>query len=144
MHTNTSKLCLKLLSNPMKCLYFFSRSNTRFPFDSNNPTGYLIAVLIEYVIVTYEYIMITCTLGLAIGAFWFIISVTKEIQHILHSINDKAQANEDQSNEMQILFAEYIDAHAALKQLSLLSLVNKSKSDTFLLQFRNYCFQSDI
>lgn len=99
---------------------FFSRSNTRFPFDSNNPTGYLIAVLIEYVIVTYEYIMITCTLSLAIGAFWFIISVTKEIQHILHSINDKAQANEDQSNEMQRLFAEYIDAHAALKQLSLL------------------------
>lgn len=58
-------------------------------------------------------------MGLAIGICLFAIAITKEIQHILHSINEKARTNENQSNELKVLFTEYIKTHAAIKQLSI-------------------------
>lgn len=90
----------------------------RFPFNPNNPAGYSIAVTIQYIILFYEYFIDTCTVSLGIGAFYFAISATDDIQYILHSINDKAEASESQSSELKILLAEFIDAHVATKQLS--------------------------
>lgn len=46
------------------------------------------------------------------------ISAIKLIRRILNSINDKVQADESQPNESMILLSEFIDAHAAAKQLS--------------------------
>lgn len=107
---------------------FFFRSNKwnvsvflaskRFPFDMKNPVGYSIAIVIEYITCGYEFFTVACTLSVVIGSYWVSISATKEIQHILHSINDKTRANENHPNEFGILFAEFIDAHAAVKQLS--------------------------
>lgn len=94
----------------------------RFPFEWNNPTGYLIAVIIEYITYAYAYFLIGCTLALGIGAFWFAIGVCKEIQCILQSINDTAQANENQSTELKRLFAEFIYIHGIAKQLSNISI----------------------
>lgn len=88
----------------MICLYFFYFKK-RFPFDPNNPFGYLIAVIIEYIILSYEFLMNACFLGLLTGTFWVVISVTKDIQCILHSINGKAKAKAKAKN-------------AATKQLS--------------------------
>lgn len=93
-------------------------SNKRFPFDVNNPIGYLIAVFLEYTTLAYFFFINACTLGLVNGAYWFATSTTEEIQYILHLINKKASTNEKQSNELKILFAEFIDVHAAIKQLS--------------------------
>lgn len=91
----------------------------RFPFDWSNPIGYLIAIILEYIIWTYEYFIVACTLSLAIGGYWFAISATKEIQHTLHLINDAAQANDVcQSNELKLLIAEFIYAHGVVKKLS--------------------------
>lgn len=67
----------------------------------------------------YSYFLIACTLALGIGAFWFIVSTTKEIKHILHSINDTAKAKKKQSDKVKILFAEYVNTHAVIKQLSM-------------------------
>lgn len=57
-------------------------------------------------------------MSLGIGAFCFAISATDEIQYVLESINDEAKASERQPSEMKILLAEFIDGHAATKQLS--------------------------
>lgn len=90
----------------------------RFPFDSNTPFGYLLADIIEYIVLCYAYLIIACTLALGIGVFCFAISVTKDIQRILHLVNDTAKANTNQSNELKLLLAEFNDVHAATKQLS--------------------------
>lgn len=76
--------------------------------------------MLEYIILAYEYFIIACTLALGIGAFWFGISVTKEIQRILHSLNEKAQTNgnRNQSIRLKRLLSKFIDTHAAVKQLS--------------------------
>lgn len=84
-----------------------------------------------------------------------VFSVTKEIQHILHTINNqteerrrakkkedgkkemmmkkKKKGKESQSNELKVLFSEYIDFHAAIKQLSTLRYSN-------LTSLKNYSF----
>lgn len=92
----------------------------RFPFDSNNPIGYAIAIILEYIAYWYSFSVIACGLALGIGAYWLAISATKELQRVLHVINDQAQVNERQSNELNtLLFAEFIDAHGTVKQLSM-------------------------
>lgn len=79
----------------------------------------MIAVILEYITFGYEYFIIACTLALGIEGYWIIISATKEIQSILSSINDKSKENGNQTNdELKVLYSEYIDAHAAIKQLS--------------------------
>lgn len=100
-------------------LLFMFTDIQRFPFDSNNPIGYLVAVLVEYIIYGYEYLILSCTLGLAIGGFWLSIQTTKEIQRLLRLINDKAQTNKIQSNEFKALFAEYVHGSGTVKQLSI-------------------------
>lgn len=101
----------------MKCPCF-SRLLKRFPFDSKNPVGYSIATFIEYIICGYEFFTAACTLAVVIGSYWVAISATREIRRILHSINHKTRANKNLSNEIKVLFAEFIDAHASVKQLS--------------------------
>lgn len=97
----------------------FACSFVRFPFDSYNPIGYLITIILEYIIYGYELFVIACTVTIGIGAFLFAMSVAEEIQSILHSINAEIQANENiSSDELKTLFIEYIDVHANVKQLS--------------------------
>lgn len=91
----------------------------RFPFAWNNPFGYLIAVTVEYTTCACEYFLGACTLALAIGTFWIAISMTKEIQQILLIINDEAKEKKIQSEQLNVLFSEFIDAHGIVKQLSI-------------------------
>lgn len=99
-------------------MWFFC-SFDRFPFDSNNPNGYLIAFVLEYITLAYTYFTVECSLALLIGSYWFAIAVTKEIRRILYSINVMTQAKESRSQEMTAIFLEFIDAYAAIKQLSM-------------------------
>lgn len=91
----------------------------RLPFDPNNPIGYLAAIILEYTILDYELYWIACTCALGVGAFLLAISLLKEIQCILHSINNSAKVKKHQSNELKVLFSEFIQVHAATKQLSI-------------------------
>lgn len=97
----------------------FSRLLKRVPFDWRNPIGYFFAVASECIIVGYEFITIACTLSFAIGVFWLTVSTIREIQHILHSINAKAQAKKNQRMKLKVLFSELIDTHVGIKQLSI-------------------------
>lgn len=110
----------------------FCSCSDRFPFDRNNPIGYLIAVVIEYIIIDYELLIVACTLGLGIGMYWFAISVAKEIKRILRSINIEAQTDEIPAIKVKILFSEYIDTQAAIKQLSI------------YLNYRKFNFSKDL
>lgn len=69
--------------------------------------------------VGYDYFLDATTLGLGIGAYVLTLAAAKEIQHILRSIGDKVQKHPNQLKELNVLFSEYIHAHAAIKQLSI-------------------------
>lgn len=85
-----------------------------------NPHGYLIACIVEYFILSFDYFVIACLVSLSCGAFWFAISATKEFQRIAPMINAKGKAkrNAQQSHELKMLLAELTDAHGIVKQLS--------------------------
>lgn len=81
----------------------------------------MIAIILEYNILSYVFVIVACTLSLGIGVFWLVISMTKNIEQMLRSINAKAQNIENQSNQLEILFSDYIHAHVTVKQLSIVS-----------------------
>lgn len=110
-----------------------SLSFKRFPFDPYNPIGYMIAIILEYIMLGFNLFLISCTLSLGIGFYCFSISLTKEIQCMLHTINDKAQAKKNQSNDLRALFSDYIDNHSIVKQLSCISfnVLNMNARSTF-------------
>lgn len=91
----------------------------RFPFDWSNPFGYLIAIILEYIITAYIYVIIACTLSLAIDGYWFAYAATNEFQRFLPLINEKAQANANESNELTLLLSESLDAQGLVKKSSL-------------------------
>lgn len=64
-------------------------------------------------------LIVACILGLGIGAFEIGISITKDIQRTLRSINHKAKATANQTNELKIIFREIIYSHSFVKQLSI-------------------------
>lgn len=101
-----------------KCRFFIFAPK-RFLFDTNNPIGYLTAVTLEYILIGYTYFIVACTLALGMGLSSFAVSITKEIQRILHAINKKVQSNEDQTKKLMDLFSEYIFTHATIKELSI-------------------------
>lgn len=126
--------------NSVKCfLPLFALLPNRIPFEWKNPIGYLFAIFFEYILFGFAYYLIACSFTLVIGAHWFAISVTKEIQGILHSIKDKTRAKSNQSNELNVLFAEFIDTHGAIKQLSKLPC-----NDQFTFMKRTHCKFDDI
>lgn len=87
--------------------------------------GYSIAIILEYIILAYEYLLDACTLALGCGAFLFAISISKEIKRILRSISQQTQTKENQLRELKTFFAEYISTHGLVKQLSIISIFKK-------------------
>lgn len=87
----------------------------RFPFDWDNLRGYLVAVILQHGFLIYEYVIIACSFALLFGVYRIVLSATKEIKRILHSMNEEAQTK---GNQLKILLSEYIDVHTAIKQLS--------------------------
>lgn len=127
-------VCLKFSFISWNFLSFLLHK--RFPFDSNNLVGYLIAVILEYIMYGCDCFIIACTLALGVGAFWFAVSACKEIQHVLQSFNDVAHAKQHQLIELRILFVEFINTHLTVKQLSIFQFFNtytrkgRAKRDT--------------
>lgn len=139
--SNASSIVVKFNENddyfPWITIKYISFAAKRFPFDTDSsPIGYLIGVISEYVIFGYEYCVIACSLALGMGIFWFAISVTKEIQHTLHSINRKTRANKLRPNQMKILFMEFIHAHAAIKRYAFQSFEQRKNVSSTIVDFR--------
>lgn len=89
----------------------------RFSFEWNNPTGYLFASAIQYMIVTFVFYFVACSSTIAIAVYLFTMDATNDIIENLQSINEAAKSEENLSNAM-IQIAEFIEYHSILKQLS--------------------------
>lgn len=81
---------------------------------------HLIVIIFEYIIFSYEYLVIASTLALCIGTYCYAIAMIRELKRILYSIN--AKANDNQSKELQTLFSEFNYTHGTVEQLSILTI----------------------
>lgn len=106
----------------------------RFPFDWENPLGYLIAIAVQYVVVAYECFAGACSLSLGIGLYWFVNSASKDFQRFLPSINDRA--DESPSNELKMLFIEFVDAHVIIKQLSIVAIQSPIETENIDIKIK--------
>lgn len=89
----------------------------RLPYDWKTPTGYLMALFIQYLMTIYPYQFIGCFLLLAFGAFMIANALVESLKHELHSIDQMASDKKSQKNMYKTL-SEFIQAHASAKQLS--------------------------
>lgn len=87
----------------------------RFPFNTNNPVGYSVAVFIQYFTVGYQFLFLACVIPLGIGAFLFEITMAKEVKNDLIAINEDAKIDDQQVQIFKQL-TEFIQIHLILKR----------------------------
>lgn len=89
----------------------------RFPFDTDNPTGYLIAFSIQYILVLNTILNVMCTLTFTVSFFGILNALVKDIKGDLQSIDASAKIK---TKRLLIVkqFNELIDLHSNAKQLS--------------------------
>lgn len=89
----------------------------RFPFDWRNPHGFLIAVVMEYVIFSYEFAIAALVIAMAIASYVYCTAFCKIIRESLISIKQRAHAKIDRPEFLKQI-VEFFDVHSSAKQLS--------------------------
>lgn len=89
----------------------------RFPFDWKNPVGFLVAVIIQYILDLVGFAVVLGSLSFGVSVYLFTLSVNKDIRGILKTINRKAKSTQNQQNIIHRTRV-YIQLHSDLKQLS--------------------------
>lgn len=92
----------------------------RFPFDSKNPVGFSVAVVLQIIIIGYPLRFLACYASLALGAYMFAIAFVKDILDDLKSLNDNLKATSPESDVYKKL-CEVIHVHSGGKQLNTIS-----------------------
>lgn len=102
-----------------RTIYGIIRDSQRFPFNWQNPWGFLIALGLQYAMHSYGMLIGACALILGAAAFLYAIAASKCIKANLFSI---AQCTRNKTNQ-NILdrFIEFIQFHSCVTQLSLKS-----------------------
>ena len=99
----------------------------RFPFDWKNPFGYFIAVIFEYLIGTYVFMVVAAVVTFGIGTFILAIATLGEVRDDLKKINDLAKFEENRLETLNRL-GDFTQFHCHMMQLS----------TCFPQQFANY------
>lgn len=101
-------------------VFFFSNEIWRFPFDTKNPIGYLVACSLQYIHLAYEAFFIVNTASLGLGSYFFAMTAIEDVKSILRSINAQCTENISTKGQLQALnqVHEFIRMHSTLKQLS--------------------------
>ena len=91
----------------------------RFPFDWKNPVGYLIAVVLEYIIVSLALRYMGCFLGYGFGGYFFVMAIAKDLKSFVKSIGKSAKKCQSTTSEQKILqnLCEFIRLHTSVKKL---------------------------
>lgn len=91
--------------------------NHRFPFNWKCPFGYLVAVILQWISFTYICLVMMIMIAVGIGAFVFMTAFTKDIQCILHAIDENSRFKRKR-RLISLQFVEFIDLYWDVKQLS--------------------------
>lgn len=84
----------------------------RLPFDWKNPLGYLVAVILQYIMALYCLMLAFCCVFHGIGCcLFFYTIVSKSVKDNLKQINENAAAD-------QSLVADFVEIYSHLKKLN--------------------------
>lgn len=97
--------------------YFLSLKFQRLPFEWTNPIGYLLAILIQFIMLFFLNVYLACFLMLAFGYFLFALSIAKDMINELHSINKRTKMKKPKAQILKQL-NDLISMHADVKGLS--------------------------
>lgn len=86
-------------------------SNWRFPFDWNNPIGYVVALFIEYITVVAATVIALAIVTPIIASCIMIISLTKEVKYSVREIR-KCVASKENRLKVNDLFPGLIEFHS--------------------------------
>lgn len=87
------KANIRSFSSKLDRITFFRR----FPFDWKNPTGYSLAVLIEFTLTTYMSIFVGSLITIGIASFLFEAAIIEDIKMHLNSVDESSKSHEDRS-----------------------------------------------
>lgn len=91
--------------------------NKSFPFDWENPIGYSIAVILQFVIVFYFLHYVACFLSIALAAYLITNSISGFLNDDFQIINEMAKNKASESNILKP-FSKLIFSITEIKQLS--------------------------
>lgn len=99
--------------------FFFQMHHQRLPFNWKCPTGYLIAVALQWISLTYIFYsaMIVTTYGIA--GYLFVTAVTEDIKCTLNTI-DEILKTKTTSKLIFKQFTGFVQLFSTIKQLSAL------------------------
>lgn len=96
------------------CVLFCS---SRFPFDTNNPIGYLLAVVLQYYLTKNIILFVATVISSLVGNFFIGKAFANDMTNDLKLINDSVKVK---TNRMQAIkqLCEFIEFHSTVKELS--------------------------
>lgn len=94
-------------------IYFYRR----LPFNWNGPIGYLVAITIQWMSLTFVCFSIMVVVSVGIAGYLFSVAVIKDIKCILQAIDENSKTKA-RSKQIYKQFCELIDLHSTIKQLS--------------------------
>lgn len=85
------------------------------PFDSKDPLGYLLVILIQYIFILNATQCSICPATYPIATSFMLVSLTDDLKEDVHHINE---INKLQANRLQIIktHSEFIRFHAEIKE----------------------------
>lgn len=98
--------------------YFLHKKSRRFPFDWQNPTGFLAAFLLIYIFQLNVMVLITYGLAFEICLYKLITSFTEDIKSDLFALNEIVKSGLHPAKLFKQLF-EFIEFHSAVKRFKL-------------------------
>lgn len=100
----------------------------RFPFDTKNPIGYCVAIVLQYALIAYNFFLLASMVSLGVGAYLFTISMAEYIKDILNAINERTQQDdENKITDIGQQLADFIEIYSILKELSEIVSVRESE-----------------
>lgn len=97
----------------------------RFPFDMNNPIGYLIAFALQYMLFACMFLNISCFASLGIGAYMFAIAGCKDSRGDICQMNARKVSKIAAKYQAKIMkqLSRFVLYHSQVKQLSICALL---------------------
>lgn len=88
----------------------------RFPWDWRTPAGYLVAVIIQYILTSYVFLFGALALAIGLGCILFGRSIVKDACASLNLFNDIANSDGDRM-QMNEQLADFLETHSSLIEL---------------------------
>lgn len=98
-------------------IFLFFLTNERFPFNTKNPVGFLIAVSIQHILVTCLMISVKCVAIFGIGTYSMLFPLISFLKDDLQTANDNARRRRNRSKTFSQI-SRIVRFHSKLIQLS--------------------------